>query len=241
MWRGSMKGNKKNLKKRMQLIGIAGICMIGVTGCMMSKREMDRQAVEKFKEKYGVDCEVIYTDIIDDSIENRDEIHVYVEEYMEEGETAIIYSWQEDGKVHFEDNLFGFIIREDYEKDVETIAEKQFEEVRVFVRYVSASFDNELTQNSVLEDAYKIGEKMITRIDIVVESKDDKEQFKEKGDIICNLIKENNLKGGIHIYKVTKEAFQRMNRINYNDIVSVIGDKPVGENTLDFYSGKTYK
>lgn len=235
-----MKWNKKNLKKRMQLIGIVGICMIGVTGCMMSKREMDRQAVEKFKEKYGVDCEVIYTDIIDDSIENRDEIHVYVEEYMEEGETAIIYSWQEDGKVHFEDNLFGFIIREDYEKDVETIAEKQFEEVRVFVRYVSASFDNELVGGNTLKDAYAMGENVIAWIDIVVVCKEEDNKFEEKGGIICKELKEKDLRGGVHIYGVTENAFQRMNRGNYNDMVSIIGDKPDGKNTLDFYGGETY-
>lgn len=232
-----MKWNKKSVRKRMQQIGMAGICMIGVTGCMMSKREIDQKAVEMFKEKYGVDCEVIYTDIIDDSIENRDEVHVYVEEYMEEGETAIIYSRMKDGKVVASDDLFGFIIREDYEDAVREVAEQEFEHVKVFVDYVGASFDNALTAESTLEDAYAAGEKVTTRIKIMVLPEHEKEEFDRKGELVCAELKKAQLNGRVQFYEVSEEIFHQVTRVDSDEKVRRDVD---GINVFKFYTGKSW-
>lgn len=229
----------KERKKKIRLVLLLGICMMGVTGCM-SKKEVDRRALEKFQEKYGVDCEVIYNEVIDDSVENRDEIHVYVDKWMEDGETAVIYSWKEDGKAVSQDNLFGFIIREDYENRVKELAKEQFSDAKSYIGFVSASFPDELTQENTLEDAYSAGEKMITYIDVLVVSEDEKETFAEKGERFCSALTEAGLYGNVKIYALSEEAYEQAGRMNYDDIISVNGYEPDGEKTLDVYRGKSF-
>lgn len=229
----------RNRKKRIWLALLLGICAMGVTGCM-SKKEVDRQALEKFKEKYATDCDVIYNEVIDDSVENRDEIHVYVDKWMEKGETAVIYSWKEGDKAVSEDNLFGFIIRKDYENRVKELAGQQFSEAKAYIGFVSATFPDELTQDNTLEDAYSAGEKMITYMDILVVSKDDKETFSQKGEKFCSALAEAGLYGSVKIYALSEEAYKQAERMNYEDTISVNGYEPDGVTTLDVYRGKSF-
>ena len=55
----------------------------------MKREERREQSLECFAKKYDLDYEVTYTELIGDSPELRDEIHVYVASYMEEGESAV--------------------------------------------------------------------------------------------------------------------------------------------------------
>ncbi len=226
-------------KRRIRLMVLLGLSMIGVTGCM-SKKEADRAAVEKFKEKYGVDCEIVYNEVIDDSVENRDEIHVYVDKWMEKGETAVIYSWKEKEKAVSEDNLFGFIIREDYEKAAREAVTCQFSDAKVYVSYVSSAFSDTLTRESTLEDAYSAGEKMITYMDIIVVSQEEKEVFEQKAESVCDELKEAKLYGNVRIYAVSEEAYERMDRMNYDETIQVNGYEPDGVNTFAVYKGKSF-
>ena len=228
------------IKRKGWIAGALILSMIGVTGCM-SKGKANQVALEKFEQKYGVDYEVTYIEQIGDSVENRDEIHVYVEEFMEEGESAIIYSWVEDGEAMSDDGLFGYIIREDYENAVKKVAEKQFTDVKVYVDFVSLSFDDKLVQGSVLEDAYDAGEKMISSIDIIVVSEDDKDVFTSKGDEICNALKEVQLYGTVHIFALPRDVYEQMNRMEYHDTVSLSGYKQDDGKISEVYRGKTFE
>lgn len=229
----------KHIKKSVSIAVLIGLSVIGVTGCM-SKKEVDRQALEKFEKKYGVDYDVIYNEVIDDSVENRDEIHVYVDGLMEQGETAVIYSWEEDGKAVSEDNLFGFIIREDYENRVREIAEQQFSDVKVYLGGVYDSYDDSLTMESTIEDAYAMGTKIIQWIDILVVTEDDEETFTKKGDVLCTALKDAELNGTVHIFPVTKEAYDQMGRMDYGEKVSLDSKDADGRMPYDAYRGKSY-
>lgn len=228
------------IKKRGWISGALILSMIGMTGCM-SKDMANHLALKKFEEKYGVDCEVIYKEEIGDSVEKRDEIHVYVEGMMEEGESAIIYSWIEDGEAVSRDSLFGYIIREDYEEAVKDVAEEQFTDAKVYADFSNRSFDDVLVQGSTLEDAYKVEQKVIPYIDIIVVSEDDKDVFASKGDKICSALKEAQLFGTINIFALPREVYNQMNRMEYHDTVSLSGYKQDDGKISEVYSGNSFE
>ena len=206
----------------------------------MSKGKANQVALEKFEQKYGVDYEVTYIEQIGDSIENRDEIHVYVEEFMEEGESAIIYSWVEDGEAMSEDSLFGYILREEYENAVKKVVEQQFDDVKVYADFSNGSFDDALVQGSTLEDAYEVGEKVIPYIDIIVVSEDDKDVFTSKGDEICNALNKAQLYGTVHIFELPRDVYEQMNRMEYHDTVSLSGYEQDDGKLSEVYRGKSF-
>lgn len=227
-------------KKRCWIAGALILSMIGVTGCM-SKDMANQLALKKFEEKYGVDYEVIYKEEIGDSVEKRDEIHVYVEGMMEEGESAIIYSWVEDGEAVSRDSLFGYIIREDYEEAVKAAVEQQFTDVKVYVDFADRSFDDVLVQGSTLEDAYAVGQKVVPYIDIIVVSEDDEDIFASKGDEICSALKDAQLFGTINIFALPRDVYEQMNRMEYHDTVSLSGYKQYDGKILEVYSGTSFE
>ena len=114
----------------------------------MKREERREQSLECFAKKYDLDYEVTYTELIGDSPELRDEIHVYVASYMEEGESAVIYSYEQDEKVITEDNLFGYIIRAEYEDTILQVVNTYFDDAKVYSTFASSSFDASLGKNN---------------------------------------------------------------------------------------------
>lgn len=209
------------MKRRIGILITLVVIMVAGTGCM-SKKEVNEQAIRKFEEKYGVDYEILYTETIGDSVENRDEIRVFVDSLMDEGESATIYSWEEKGKAKSSDNLFGYIIREDYENAIKEIAQTEFPDVKVYTYFVSSSFDNSLGKNSTLEDAYAVGEKMISYIWLVIHTDKPEEEFGNSADRICELLNANKLYGAITYCAVTDiDEFEEITRMNFKDKVDI--------------------
>ena len=204
--------------KKKRIVPMLGIIVMGVSGCM-SKQEVDQKALEKFEEKYGLDYEVVYNEVIDDSLENRDEIHVYVAPYMEEGESAIIYSWEEDNKAVSEDNLFGYIIRDEYEQSIMDIVGEKFPQAKIFSSFGAAScFDDSLTQYSTIEDAYELGENMVSDAYIYVVTDEEQEEFDQNCDWIGRQIQEQNYQLYYEIYPISQEDFDRITRVNFKEL-----------------------
>ena len=85
--------------------------LFGMTGCCITQAQANKAALKNFEDRYGVDYEILYTEVIGDSVEHRNEINIYVEDYMEEGERARIKVWKEKGKAESSDNFWGFVIR----------------------------------------------------------------------------------------------------------------------------------
>ena len=209
------------MKRRIGILITLVVIMVAGTGCM-SKKEVNEQAIRKFEEKYGVDYEILYTETIGDSVENRDEIRVYVDSLMDEGESATIYSWEEKEKAKSSDNLFGYIIREDYENAIKEIAQTEFPDVKVYTYFVSSSFDNSLGKNATLEDAYAVGEKMISYIWLVIHTDKPEEEFGNSADRICELLNANKLYGAITYCAVTDiDVFEEITRMNFKDKVDI--------------------
>ena len=209
------------MKRRIGILITLVVIMVAGTGCM-SKKEVNEQAIRKFEEKYGVDYEILYTETIGDSVENRDEIRVYVDSLMDEGESATIYSWEEKGKAKSSDNLFGYIIREDYENAIKEIVQTEFPDVKVYTYFVSSSFDNSLGKNATLEDAYAVGEKMISYIWLVIHTDKPEEEFGNSADRICELLNANKLYGAITYCAVTDiDEFEEITRMNFQDNIDV--------------------
>lgn len=209
------------MKRRIGILITLVVIMVAGTGCM-SKKEVNEQAIRKFEEKYGVDYEILYTETIGDSVENRDEIRVFVDSLMDEGESATIYSWEEKGKAKSSDNLFGYIIREDYENAIKEIAQTEFPDVKVYTYFVSSSFDNSLGKNATLEDAYAVGEKMISYIWLVIHTDKPEEEFGNSADRICELLNANKLYGAITYCAVTDiDVFEEITRMNFKDKVDI--------------------
>lgn len=108
---------------------------------------------------------------------------------MDEGESATIYSREEKGKAKSSDNLFGYIIREDYENAIKEIAQTEFPDVKVYVRFDSSSFDDSLRMDSTLEDAYATGEKLLGSIWVLVNTEESQEDFMHSADKISEILK----------------------------------------------------
>ena len=228
------------MKRRIGILTTLALIMVGGTGCM-SKKEVNEQAIKKFEEKYGVDYEILYTETIGDSIENRDEIRVYVDSLMDEGESATIYSWEENGKVKSSDNLFGYIIREDYENAIKEIAQTEFPDVKVYTYFVSSFFDNSLGKNATLEDAYTVGEKMISYIWIVIRTDQTEEEFGNSADRICELLNANKLYGAITYCAVTDiDEFEEITRMNFQDKIDVFAKDAEVSMPYQAYKNKSF-
>lgn len=220
------------MKKKL-LISVLTFFLMGVMGCM-SKEELNEKAIEKFNEKYNTTCEVKYTENINDSNEKRDEIHVYVPKYMDEGETAIIYSWEENGDAVSEDNFFGYIIREDYEKSLSEILSTEFDEVKVYVDFGTSALNDSLTEKSSLSDAYETGEKMISHAYIVVRTDLSETDFVNATDIISKLEKTNNLNVTNIFYALSNDDdFAQITRSNIQDKVDLFAKDSVYDMPFD--------
>ncbi|MGN0341242.1 MAG: hypothetical protein ACI4DO_00450 [Roseburia sp.] len=226
-----------------RILGCALMAALVITqgGCM-SKNEVNRQALEKFEEKYGVDYEVLYTEHIGDSVENRDEIHVYVKSLMEEGESAVILSWEEKGEAKSLDNLFGYIIREDYEQSVKDVVNTQFADAKVYVSSMgSSSFDDSLGMDSTLEDAYAVGEKVIPFVSVVVYTDKSEEEFQNCADEIAQTLKDDQLYAAITYYAVTDQnGFENIDRMNCMDMVDMFAGHSVVEMPYDAYESPSF-
>lgn len=228
------------MKRRIRILTTLALIMVGGTGCM-SKKEVNEQAIKKFEEKYGVNYEILYTETIGDSVENRDEIRVYVDSLMDEGESATIYSWEENGKAKSSDNLFGYIIREDYENAIKEIAQTEFSDVKVYTYFVSSSFDNSLGKNATLEDAYTVGEKMISYIWIVIRTDKTEEEFGNSADRISKLLNANKLYGTITYCVVTDiDEFEEITRMNFQDKIDVFAKDAEVSMPYQAYKNKSF-
>lgn len=228
------------MKRRIRILTTVALIMVGGTGCM-SKKEVNEQAIKKFEEKYGVNYEILYTETIGDSVENRDEIRVYVDSLMDEGESATIYSWEENGKAKSSDNLFGYIIREDYENAIKEIAQTEFSDVKVYTYFVSSSFDNSLGKNATLEDAYTVGEKMISYIWIVIRTDKTEEEFGNSADRISELLNANKLYGTITYCAVTDiDEFEEITRMNFQDKIDVFAKDAEVSMPYQAYKNKSF-
>lgn len=219
-------------KKLCSVLFVAGM-LFGMTGCCITQEQANKAALKRFEERYGVDYEILYTEVIGDSREHRNEINIFVEDYMEEGEKARIKSWKEKGKAVSSDDFFGFVIRDDYEERVKKIAEEEYQNVKVYADFSYCIVRNDaLTINSTLEDAYELGEKVFPDIDIVVVPDEGENAYQEKGERIANRLREENLQGSIEIYPVSEEDMEKIDRMNMFDCVDVWGE--------NVYSGDSY-
>lgn len=194
----------------------------GMTGCCITQAQANKAALKNFEDRYGVDYEILYTEVIGDSVEHRNEINIYVEDYMEEGERARIKVWKEKGKAESSDNFWGFVIRDDYEERVKKIVGEEYAEAKVYVDFFYCNFENDaLTIDTTLEEAYELGEKVYPDIDIAVVPEEGEEAYQEKGERIANRLREENLQGSIGIYPVSEEVMEEIDRMNMFDCVDV--------------------
>lgn len=208
----------------------------------MNREERRAKSLESFSQKYDVKCEVAYTELIGDSPELRDEIHVYIASYMDEGESAIVYSWGKDEEVYTEDNLFGYIIRADYENEIKQIVASYFDECKVYITYMSGAFDDSLGKTSTLQDAYDAGEKMITNISIICRTDANESDYKKAIDEIAEKLYEKKLLGSIHGYAVSDvDDFTKIDRLNLNRQVNAFAQHAAVKMPFDVYNTKSYK
>ena len=208
----------------------------------MKREERREQSLECFAKKYDLDYEVTYTELIGDSPELRDEIHVYVASYMEEGESAVIYSYEQDEEVITEDNLFRYIIRAEYEDTILQVVNTYFDDAKVYSTFASSSFDASLGKNKTLQDAYDLGEKMLANISVIVRTDADETAFKKSMDEISEILKSKKRFGMIHGYAVTDASeYEDINRMNFQRKVNVFAEHANVKMPYNVYNTKSYK
>lgn len=217
------------------------LVVIGLTGCGMSRGQVDKIALRNFEKKYGVDCEVRCIEKITDSVEHRDEIHVYVPELMEEYESAIIYSWKDDNVAVSSDNLFEFVVRDEVESAFTEICDKYFESIKAYTTFVSSSFDNSLGLTSTLEDAYNVDEKMIASTYVIVYTGLSEFEFQQYADRVADELKSENIFSSITFYPVSNlDEFDSITRENCQDKVDLFSRDSVVDMPYDAYENYSY-
>lgn len=232
------------MKRKIVLLISSIFIMLLLTGCM-TKSKADKIALKKFEDKYGLEYKVKYkvkyTENISDSIENRNEIHVYVPSLMDDYESAIIYSWIEKGKAISSDNLFEYVIREEFEKNITKIGNAKFGNIKAYTTFVSTSFNNSLDLNSTLEDAYDVGEKMIASTCVVVLTDLSEVEFQKIADEVAEELKSIKHFSSITFYPVCNtDEFNSITRENCQDKVDLFSKYSLVQMPYDAYENYSY-
>lgn len=224
-----MRNKAGGVRLRRGLIFIWGLfLMAGVCGCMKENNFNMHEKMNSEKDAYLAYLSDKYdTDFLPislasgDVLTDHDEFRAYVSGSDPERDYVTVYKTVKDGVATYEDNYFGILIRDEYERRVAEICRTEFDTAAVFIdRYTVSVFDSSLGKDSTIEDALAMGARLIALKFIFVELPDgDTAGFDAAADRICAALKEAKLTGTVKIYGLAPGEINSINAGNYKDFL----------------------
>jgi hypothetical protein len=202
---------------------MAGVCggMKANSFDMQEKMNSDKAAYLAYlSDKYGTEFLPISL-ASGDLLTDYDEFRAYASGSDPDRDYTTVYKTVKDGVVSYEDNYFGILIRDEYERRVADICRTEFNKAAVFIdSYTVSVFDPSLGKDSTLDDAIALGERLNAFKYVYGELPGgDTAGFDAAADRICAKLKEAKLPGIVKICGLAPGGIDSVSAENYADFL----------------------
>ena len=173
---------------------------------------------EKYKEEF------IFEDYeLADYGSESDILRFYTNKMNPENEYGFVVLYNdESGKREYEDNYFGYLIRNQMEDYITNIIQNEFTDVKVYLQHEEDTFDNRLNSNSNLDDLFSIMPDYTIALNVYVcgNKNTDKLDYQEAFARIENLLLESKHTYSITIFVVSDDVYNSIHRYEQDDFRS---------------------
>ena len=197
----------------LRLFLIAGILVMGLSGCMFRKRKVFtlEQITEYMGQKYNDTFTVRGTDL-QSPFEDKTLLALYSEKL---GVNIQVYYQSENSNIEeaLTDNYMSYVLKPDIEALLQPIAEEIYGTVKVFYVYSNPFFEP-LGPETTADQLLSGGEP----IDLVVLLPPDTDCYQERGEALVQKMRERGYRPFLTIlYLNDEDAYASANSENYND------------------------
>ena len=210
------------------------VIQIGGFGCGMAKKdhmsnkeELINQVKEYLNEKYGsFSCEAVGVET-ESWYRGYDRVNLKTDL---NGEKVLFFAnrYSQDGRMRFEDNYFGVLVKNEYDERVTSCASEYFSDCFADVSTVSICYPDELRTGAGFDDLLKVREKITEKTVVVVIVKDtfgSEEEFNELSREFCAKWKQIGLPCFIRVICLGKDTLGEINKTNFREKGVLIENK----------------
>jgi len=209
------------MKKKIVLIVSLILCFVLAScGCLRVNKEQKagNKAIAYIEGKYGKTFTPLSYDFAD-YLSNEDMVECYTEGMDPDKEHVTIFIDNENGKVKYRDNYFGFLIRDEMEAYVNNIVTKEFPECKSFVAINIDSFPDELDYDNHLEDLYRVQKDYWMTVTVFIKADENiaTEDYQEKTSHIVSELQDSKHRYTFAIYAVNQDYYDGLERYKQED------------------------
>ncbi|WP_026476059.1 hypothetical protein [Alkaliphilus transvaalensis] len=199
--------------KRIILVGLTILIVIGVSGCMKKKNRYTPEGIKEMmlaylEEKYDEEFVPISL-TMENWAYKYDSLRVYPKNGNREDFFEVTGSRRDDGTYRMRDGYFKYIIKDAYEAQIREYVSEYYDDIKIFTRISgSGVYDDRLNKSTKLSEVYDIDPNYRPAIDIFV--KEDVTQEVEASEIlraVANRLIEDRLPARIKFYIVYEDKF----------------------------------
>ncbi|WP_026476057.1 hypothetical protein [Alkaliphilus transvaalensis] len=202
-----------NYTKRMILIGLTLVILIGVSGCTKKKNRYTPEGIKEMmlaylEEKYDEEFVPISL-TMENWAYKYDSLRVYPKNGNREDFFEVQGFRMDDGTYEMMDGYFKYIIKDAYEVQIREYVSEYYDDIKIFTRISgSGVYDDRLNKSTKLSEVYDIDPSYLPAIDIFV--KEDTTQEIEASEIlrdVGNRLIEDKLPAMLVLYIVYEDKF----------------------------------
>lgn len=225
------------MKKTFSAIGLLCYIMamlLGVSGCMgESKAErIADEMLDYMSAKYGEDFVAI--SLHTKGVEmGYDELVCYEANSSPLTDKVYVRRYTTDDGIEFHDSYWGILIRSQLEKEINDVCLSYFTTSVTYASMSVHTFNDELKEDSSLEDGLAMGESIHATVFIYVESKENN-NVDEYARTVLEIIKRKFPHNVMRLFYVTDGTCEKINRNNYNSFLNDYYN-PDGKTCLAIY------
>lgn len=215
------------MKRRTGVLTLVIILLIGVCGCSMrkeNKTDYEQEAIYEMrthlKEKYGNISYEIKGFVAAGWDHEYDRLNLSAE-IDGVDEAFYVKRFDNNGSYAYEDNYFGFVIREAFENKIREYADVYFSEYKVYAGMQSGNYPNSLTGKSSLNEMIQLKDEIgditfIIAVDEIFENQDD---FKVAAEAFVSEWEQIGLASTPRVIYLTHSIYETIERKNCEDIL----------------------